>query len=176
MTRLATPTTLRPCIEGDDTFLYDVFCTTWETEVAALPNPNLVQHVLRIQHIAQERRFSSRHPGHQKFVIVEDGQRVGRLYLHAGTSALQVVDLTLLPCYRSLGIGTRLTHDLFDHATERGLPITLRVPRRNQRATRLYSSLGFDVVRVDDLDSYFEWTPPSVAEGRCGLLAPAGFV
>jgi len=36
---------LRACVDGDDTFLYDVFCTTWESEVAALPNPKLAQHV-----------------------------------------------------------------------------------------------------------------------------------
>jgi ribosomal protein S18 acetylase RimI-like enzyme len=151
---------LRPCEDDDDGFLYDVFCTTWENEVAALPNPNLAQHVLRIQHTAQERRIASRYPGHQRFVVLVDGEDAGRVYVHEGLSTLHVIDLTLLPAFRSEGVGTRLVRDLFAHATERGLSVTLRVPRRNRRASALYSSLGFRLVRVDDLDSYFEWTPP----------------
>ena len=61
---------LRACTEADDAFVYDVFSTTWESEVAALPNQNLAQHVLRIQHIAQERRFASRYPGHQRYIVL----------------------------------------------------------------------------------------------------------
>ena len=53
MTPLGSLTYLRPCAASDDAFLYAVFSTTWESEVAALPNQNLAQHVLRIQHIAQ---------------------------------------------------------------------------------------------------------------------------
>jgi hypothetical protein len=69
---------LRPCVQEDEAFLYDVFCTTWENQVAALPNPNLAQHVLRIQHIAQERRFASRYPGHHRYVVLDDGEPVRR--------------------------------------------------------------------------------------------------
>src|SRR5262245_13607447 len=102
---------LRPCTDVDDAFLYDVFCTTWESEVAALPNPNLAQHVLRIQHIAQERRFSTRYPSHERFVVLEDGEPAGRLYVHLGESMMHVIDLTLLPRFRSHGIGTRIFRD-----------------------------------------------------------------
>ena len=62
----------------------------------SLPNPGLAQLVLRIQHIAQERRVAGRYPGHDRFVVVEDGERVGRLYVHQGASTLHVLDLTLL--------------------------------------------------------------------------------
>jgi ribosomal protein S18 acetylase RimI-like enzyme len=161
---------LRPCEDDDDGFLYDVFCTTWENEVAALPNPNLAQHVLRIQHIAQERRFASRYPGHHRFVVLVDGEDAGRVYVHEGHSSLHVIDLTLLPAFRSAGVGTRLARDVFGYAAERGMSVTLRVPRRNRRACELYSSLGFRLVRVDDLDNYFEWRPP---EASADLLPEA---
>jgi ribosomal protein S18 acetylase RimI-like enzyme len=174
---------LRPCEDDDDGFLYDVFCTTWENEVAALPNPNLARHVLRIQHIAQERRFASRYPGHQRFVVLVDGEDAGRVYVHEGLSTLHVIDLTLLPEFRSEGVGTRLVGDLLAHATEREVPVTLRLPRRNKRAGELYTSHGFRLVRVDDLDSYLEWTPPAgssasagSAQGDADSLADAGCV
>jgi len=161
---------LRACTEADDAFVYDVFSTTWESEVAALPNQNLAQHVLRIQHIAQERRFASRYPGLQRFIVVQDGQPAGRLYVHESDSLLEVVDLTLMPSFRDHGIGTRIFHELFEYATAAEQTISLRVERRNERATMLYSQLGFDLVFVDDLDNHFEWAPATaVKEDRVPL-------
>lgn len=153
---------LRPCGPEDDAFLYDVFCTTWASEVAALPNPRLAPHVMRIRHIAQERQFASLHPGHQRFVVLHDDQPAGRLYVHERGSRMHVLDLTLLPCFRARGLGTRVTRDLFGEATERGKSVTLRLARRNVRACEFQSSLGFRLVGADDVDNFFEWTPPSV--------------
>ena len=170
MELLGSISCLRACTEADDAFVYDVFSTTWESEVAALPNQNLAQHVLRIQHIAQERRFASRYPGLQRFIVVEDGQPAGRLYVHESDSLLEVVDLTLMPSFRDHGIGTRIFHELFEYATCEGRTISLRVERRNERATLLYSQLGFDLVTVDDLDNHFEWAPATaVKEDRIPL-------
>jgi ribosomal protein S18 acetylase RimI-like enzyme len=154
---------LRACVDGDDTFLYDVFCTTWESEVEKLPNPKLAQHVLRIQHIAQERRFRTRYPTHERYVVLEQGEPAGRLYVDRNETTMHVVDLTLLPRFQSQGIGTRIFHDLFHVAGEDRQVVTLRVPRSNVEATDLYTSLGFRLVNLDDLDSYFEWTPATIA-------------
>ncbi len=166
---------LRPCTEADNAFVYDVFCTTWEHEVAALPNQNLAQHVLRIQHIAQERRFQSRYPSHQRYIVLVDGEPAGRLYVHEGDSVIQVIDLTLMPQFRNRGIGTRVFRDLFSYAAQEGRSISLRVARRNERATDFYTSLGFELVTVDDLDNYFEWTSQDAAtsEERADLIPEA---
>ena len=164
MTGLERLPYLRASVDGDDAFLYDVFCTTWESEVAALPNPKLAQHVLRIQHIAQERRWRSRYPGQQQYVVLEAGEPAGRLYADRTPETLHVVDLTLLPRFQSRGIGTRIFADLQQLAAEEGLTVTLRVPRRNLRATELYSRVGFRLVTLDDLDNYFEWTPAAQRE------------
>src|SRR3954449_5271538 len=165
---------LRACVDGDDTFLYDVFCTTWESEVAALPNPKLAQHVLRIQHIAQERRFHTNYPTHERYVVLERGVPAGRLYVDRSDTTMHVVDLTLLPRFQSQGIGTRIFRDLFDVAAEDHQVVTLAVPRRNLRAIDLYTSLGFRMVSMDDLDSHFEWTPASVATRELSDAASAG--
>jgi GNAT superfamily N-acetyltransferase len=159
MATLGTVALLRPCTEADDAFVYDVFCTTWESEVAALPNQNLAQHVLRIQHIAQERRFANRYPEYDRYIVVEDGESAGRLYVHETDSTMHVIDLTLLPRFQNRGIGTRIFRALLDHAAREGRSVTLRVPRRNVRAADLYASLGFHLVSLDDVDSFFEWTP-----------------
>ena len=172
MGTLGTIAYLRACTEADDAFVYDVFCTTWESEVAALPNQNLAQHVLRIQHIAQERRFAARYPQHQRYVVLADGEPAGRLYVHETASMMHVIDLTLMPQFRDRGIGTRIFGDLFAHAERHGLTVRLRVERRNERATMLYTALGFELVSMDDLDNFFEWVPATALtkEDQVGLV------
>jgi ribosomal protein S18 acetylase RimI-like enzyme len=159
-------TDLQEATDDDEGFLYDVFCTTWESEIAALPNPSLAHHILRIQYTAQNRRFQNRYPHHERHVVMNDGQAVGRLYLQRDADVIHVVDMTLLPEFRSRGIGTELVRMVVTEATKEGRSVTLRVARRNTRAAMLYSSLGFNLVTMDDLDSYFEFTPAAVPAGR----------
>ena len=47
--------------------------------------------------------------------------------------------------------------------------MTLRLARRNVRACELYSSLGFRLVAADDVDNFFEWTPPAI-DAPCDLM------
>lgn len=150
---------LRAVRRADEPFLYDVFCTTWQREVAAMPDPRLVRHFLRIQHTAQETRFHSRFPGHERYVVTHQGEDAGRAYIHRTPSILHAIDMTLLPRFRSLGIGSRLVEDLFADARDHAQLVSIRVPRRNVRATRLYAALGFRLVTMDDLDHYYEWDP-----------------
>lgn len=103
-------------------------------------------------------------------MVVEDGERVGRLYVARGATTLHVLDLTLLPRFRSRRIGRGLVLDLIAYAREHAASITLRVPRRNLRAGLLYSSVGFDLLRVDDLDKCCEWTPPPESAAKPDLL------
>jgi GNAT superfamily N-acetyltransferase len=178
MTSMGRQTYLRPARASDDAFLYDVFCTTWADEVAALPNQNLAQHVLRIQHIAQERRFAQKYPGHQRYVVVEDGEPAGRLYLHHDETTTHVVDVTLLPRYRSHGLGTRVFADLLAQCADQGRTMSLRVSRRNRRAVELCNRLGLTLTAVDDLENHFQWAPrvpdpdPGVRERPTATRSP----
>jgi ribosomal protein S18 acetylase RimI-like enzyme len=164
---------LRAVEPTDEGFLYDVFATTWESEVAALPNQNLARHVLRIQHIAQERRFASRYPGHQRLLILsDDGERAGRLYLLRTGSALHVVDLTVMPEFRGRGLGSRVLQQLMELAEREDLPIAARVSRANTRVTDACARVGFELVDIDDLDNFLRWRPTpqsaDAAEVRVG--------
>jgi GNAT superfamily N-acetyltransferase len=170
MSDLESLARLRLCHASDDALLYDIFCTTWQSEVAALPNQNLAQHVLRIQHIAQERRFASRYPDYERYVVVEDGEPAGRLYVHRTGSSIEIIDLTLLTAFRSRGIGTALVRELVELAKREDVAISLRVGRRLRRVTEFYLRLGFDLVAVDDLDNTFEWTPPPVEAPQATAL------
>ena len=56
-----------------------------------------------------------------------------------------------------LGDGT--FGSLFDEARDHAQLVSIRVPRRNERASSLYTALGFRLVAMDDLDHYYEWNP-----------------
>jgi GNAT superfamily N-acetyltransferase len=148
---------LRAVRRADEPFLFDVFCTGLAAEVAAMPDPRLVRHFLRIQYTAQESRFRTRFPGHERYVVTVDGQDAGRCYLHRTPSTLHAIDLTLLPPYRSRGVGRRLVAALLAEARELGQLVSVRVPRRNERASAFYAALGFRLVAMDDLDHHYEW-------------------
>jgi GNAT superfamily N-acetyltransferase len=153
------PAYLRPCTPADDPFLAVVFATTWADQVAALPNQALAQHVLRIQHIAQEHRFAVRYPGHERYLVVWEDEPAGRLYLHRGADTVQIVDLTLLPAFRSRGIAARIVHDLCDRAADDGRRVSLLVGRRDRRLADMVTSLGFTRTSQDDLETLYEWRP-----------------
>jgi GNAT superfamily N-acetyltransferase len=153
------PAYLRPCTPADDPFLAVVFATTWADQVAALPNQSLAQHVLRIQHIAQEHRFAARYPGHDRYLVIWEGEPAGRLYLHRTPEAVQIVDVTLMPAFRSRGIAARIVHDLCDRAAQDGRRVTLLVGNRNSRLADLVLGLGFVRTGRDDLETLFEWRP-----------------
>jgi GNAT superfamily N-acetyltransferase len=152
---------LRPCHARDEAFLYEVFCTTWAHRVAALPNQNLARHVLRIQHIAQEREFLHTHPDRQRFVVLVDDEPAGRLYLDDAGASMQLLDLTLIPRFRGHGIGSGIVRGVCEQATASGRRVEVRVERAGATATGLWS--GFRLVAADDLADHLEWTAGSEA-------------
>ena len=150
---------LRAVREDDEAFLFEVFCTAWEQEVSAMPDPLMVRHFLRIQYTAQDTRFQGRFPGYERYIVTHQGADAGRMYLHRTPSTLHAIDMTLLPRYQSRGIGSQLVRDLFDEAREYAQLVSIRVARRNVRASSLYAALGFRLVATDDLDNHYEWKP-----------------
>ena len=163
MTNMVDLASVRPCTAPDDALVYDVFCTTWQSEVAALPNQSLAQHVLRIQHIAQERRLAETHPGFERLVVLDDGEPAGRLYLDRNGAQIEILDLTLLEQARGREVGTRLMSELFDLATREDRTIEISISRRREQTNNFYLKQGFRLTAVDDLDNHFEWSPPRTA-------------
>ena len=163
MEAVGTRVWLRPARDVDEPFVFEVFSTTWQHAVAAMPNPDLVQHFLRIQYTAENRRFSNRFPGHERYVVMAGDKAVGRLLLDRSEAMLHIVDMTLLPAFRSLGIGRALLAETLHEAAATGRQVSLRVARGNRRAVSLYEQVGFRLVTMDDLDAYLEWTPDATS-------------
>lgn len=159
MREVGTRAWRRPAVAEDEAHVFAVFSTTWHHAVAAMPNPALAQHFLRIQYTAQERRFRSRYPALERCVVMVGDEPVGRLYVQRAPTALHIVDLTLLPEHRSQGIGGTIVAELMAEATDLGVPVRTRLGRTHD-AIRYAMNAGFRVVAEDDVETHLEWTPP----------------
>lgn len=161
MHEVGTRAWLRPADAEDEGVLFEVFSSTWQRAVAAMPNPALTQHFLRIQYTAQERRFATRYPELERFVVMVGDQPAGRMFLYRSTTSIHLVDLTLLPTFHDRGLGAALVRELMDDAVAQQMSITIRLERTDSAAQERYRRAGFVPVGADHVDVYLEWTPPA---------------
>jgi GNAT superfamily N-acetyltransferase len=133
---------LRPARPTDRDFLYRVFASTREDELAAVGwDQTQRAAVLGMQFAAQDAYYREHHPGAALLVILKDGRPVGRFYVHRRPAEIRIMEISLLPEFRNRGIGTAPLHDVLAEGAAGGTPVTVHVERFNP-ARRLYARLG----------------------------------
>ncbi|NOK02485.1 MULTISPECIES: GNAT family N-acetyltransferase [Myxococcus] len=136
---------LRAATAADDPFLFALYASTRESELAAWGwAPAQRDAFLRMQWVAQSHDWAARHPRADHQVVCLQGQPMGRLLVAKDAAAWRVVDIALFPAHQGSGVGTRLLTQVRDEAGKAGVPLRLRVLRTNP-ARRLYERLGFEV-------------------------------
>lgn len=92
------------------------------------------------------------------FAIIERlGEPIGRLYLFRSPREIRIVDIGLLPEWRSHGIGTLFLQAVFAEAANAGQKVSINVEVFNP-AKRLYERLGFHEVEQSGPYWLMEWT------------------
>ena len=87
---------------------------------------------------------------------------VGRLYVEREPSLIRLMDIALLPEYRSQGWGGQLIQALLNEAEENNQVVRLYVFKENHQAYRLYQRLGFkDLGEEGGLYLKMEWEKDS---------------
>ena len=143
---------LRPAAQEDSEWLYRIYASTREEELAVVPwDAAAKEAFLRMQFTAQDTFYRATYPSTSYDLIVSGDEVLGRLYVHRGESAWLVLDIALLPRYRGNGIGARLLGDVLAEATAAGKPVQIHVERFNP-AKHLYDRLGFR--QIDDQGIY----------------------
>ncbi len=156
------PVTFRPIAPADLEFLYRLYASTREAEMALLDWDEAQKaEFLRMQFNAQHTYYMQQFTRAEFQLILLEGKPAGRLYLDRRPDELRIIDIALLPAHRGQGIGTALLEDILDEAGRAGLPVRIHVERFNP-ALRLYQRLGFR--HVDDNGVYYlmEWQPERV--------------
>jgi GNAT superfamily N-acetyltransferase len=141
--RIGSSITSRPIHAGDEEFLYRVYASTRQEELAQTGwDETQKAAFLRMQFDAQSSYYEEHYRGAEFSVILSDDHPAGRLYVARWQEEIRIVDIAILPEHRGMGIGTRLLKDLISESEESGKPLSIHVERFNP-ALRLYERLGF---------------------------------
>lgn len=136
---------LRPVEPGDEEFLYRLYASTREEELAQTGwDETQKAAFFRMQFDAQSSYYEEHYRGAEFSVILSNDLPAGRLYVARWSEEIRIVDIALLPEHRGMGIGTRLLRNLISESEESGRPLSIHVERFNS-ALRLYERLGFRV-------------------------------
>ena len=152
---------LRDATDEDRAFLRDVYGSTREEELArvewsAEQRTSFVEH----QFSSQDAYYKANYAGATYSVIEVDGERAGRLYVARWDTEIRIMDITLLPEFRGLGVGTRLLRRLLDEAQEGAKRVSIHVEENNP-ARSLYERLGFKWVLDRPPYVLMEWASSS---------------
>jgi ribosomal protein S18 acetylase RimI-like enzyme len=135
----------RPAVDSDRQFLFGVYASSREAELAPVPWTAEQRHAfLEQQFNAQDHHYRTHYVGAEFLVVLVDGRNAGRLYVHRSTDDILVLDIALLPEEQGRGVGTSILSGLVAEADLSGRSMSLHVEPDNP-ALRLYQRLGFRV-------------------------------
>ena len=158
-TMVKTKLALRPIGNDDLDFLYQVYASTREDELALLPwSDSQKQTFLQMQFNAQHHYYQEQFANASYQVILQDEQPVGRLYVDRGSDEIRIIDIALLGAARNQRIGSLLLQQILDEATLSGKRVVLHVEKNNP-ALRLYQRLGFQVKEDKGVYWFMQWSP-----------------
>ncbi len=150
---------LRPAVTADRDFLFRLYASTREEELAlVLWPPGMKETFLRQQFDARARDYELRPHAGEHVIVLRDGQPVGQLWVDRSHGELRVLDVALMPEHRGAGLGTSLLTELLNEARENRIPVRLHVLADNP-ARRLYERLGFSAVGPNGVYQEMECRP-----------------
>jgi ribosomal protein S18 acetylase RimI-like enzyme len=156
----ADAVTLRPATGDDREFLVALYGSTREAELSQVMwAEGQREAFVRMQFDAQDTEYRRHNPNGSFDVIEVDGVRAGRLYVDHRPGDIRIVDISLAPGFRGLGVGTRLLEALQAEAAGSGCKLSIHVEIHNP-AAELYQRLGFEVVHEHGVYRRMEWSAP----------------
>lgn len=156
---MTSDVTFRPIVEEDSEFLYRLYASTREEELAQVPwSEEETERFLRFQFDAQHKYYQEQFPAARFDVILSGSEPIGRLYVDVREDEIRLIDIALLPERRGAGLGGRLMKGILTQGEAAGLPVQIHVERNNP-AMRLYERLGFERVEEQGVYWLMRWTP-----------------
>ncbi len=154
----ATPT-LRPASPEDEAFLFRVYASTRDEELAHVTwSAEQKEAFLLWQAATQHRYYVENYPGAEFQVIMLGEQPIGRFYLHRRPDEIRIMDIALLPEHHRHGYGSALLHAVMAEGQRTGRRVTIHVELFNP-ALKLYRRLGFEQIAEHGVYLLMEWRP-----------------
>ena len=154
---------LRPVTSEDEPLLFEIYSSTRMEELALVPWSQEQQHAfLESQFKAQQHHYQTYFSNTTHEIIEWNGTAVGRIYIARQKQELTILDVTILPEFRSRGLGEQVVSDLIDEARTKNLPLRIYVEHYNP-SVRFFERLGFVKVSEEGLNLLLEWNPASAS-------------
>jgi ribosomal protein S18 acetylase RimI-like enzyme len=168
---IATPrgeVTLRAERPEDDGFLFRLFKLNniGILHQAGLPQATIDQLIV-MQHRSQKAAYRGMFASALFWIVVREGEPIGRYIEHVEDSAIYIVDVALLPDHQGQGIGPALVRATQLACELRGLCARAKVMLNNVHSLKMLSRLGF-VDSGADAHAYTTlfWFPPGHPQAR----------
>ncbi|MFA9275214.1 MAG: GNAT family N-acetyltransferase [Candidatus Aquirickettsiella gammari] len=159
MLNLISPLAMRFVESKDQTFL-DVLYRDSRADLLEMPLPPAVlQQMIAMQQMSQAMGIRATYPNAQTWLVLWDGEAVGRLVLETGESAIRLIDIAVMSNWRGKGIATQVIRGLQDYAALADRSISLAVQCSNLCARHLYQGAGFILRSSDTLFDQMDWCP-----------------
>lgn len=118
-------------------------------------------HFVEWQFGLQRTHYRLYYPESTWDILLIDGVRAGRLYVHRKEESVHILDITLMAEFRGKGMGSSILRHLQQEAASGGKTLSIHVERYNP-AKRLYDRLGFEEAgESGPVYLYMEWRAPS---------------
>lgn len=159
MARVLARLTQRPVRADDRTFLFEVYASTRQVELAQTGwNNAQIDAFLRGQFEAQDRYYHEVYADASYDVLLWDGLPAGRLYVGRWNSEICIIDIALLPGFQRQGIGDALLQTLFAEADRARKPVRIHVEKFNP-ALHWYKRRGFAAIADQGVYVHMERLP-----------------
>lgn len=155
---------LRPITPQDQPFLYKVFVST-RPDIASATHLTEEQRIelLQTQFNAQHTHYTT-HFSKADFGIIQFGNtEIGRLYLNRDEKEILIIDVSILPDYRSQGIGSTIVQAVLTEAKMTNRTVRIHVEKNNP-AINFYHRLGFVQIGEKPLHFEMQWSPSTTPE------------
>ncbi len=151
--------TLEPEQPGHEPFLFALYVSVRQEELALFNWPAEVRDNFLRQQFKAQQYFRLAHPQAQSWIILRRQQAIGRLILNREESEIRLLDIALMPEHRNQGIGSLLIQRLIRETSSPPRPFRLHV-LKGHRAAVLYQRLGFKRIGGTELHDDLEAGAP----------------
>ena len=154
--------TLRPETAEDAAFLFMLYASTREAEMAMVPLPEEQKRaLLEMQFRAQAAHYRGQFAEASFSVVLCGQETAGRMIVLRGEEDTRIVDIALLPAWRGKGIGASLLSQLLREAELEGKTVSLHVDPLSM-ARRLYERMGFTMEEDKIFSLFMVWRPANL--------------
>jgi ribosomal protein S18 acetylase RimI-like enzyme len=160
-TNLAQRIELRPVeMPADEEFLIELFYTTRDDIRFAEIDEEQKRAFSLMQYNTRQQHYEKYYPDSKHDIILLDGKRIGQYWTSSEETEIIGIDLSILPEYRNLGIGTFLLTNSFDEAEKTGRDFNFHVLKLNTNAIRLYERLDCKYIESNAPTHFkMQWRP-----------------